>query len=318
MNRDLQVEHSISLADAFHGAEAAIEYQRLESCAYCNGTGAEPRTKVDPCKQCRGSGHERHRRLVRVTIPAGIESGQSLRVSGQGEVGGRGAQAGDLYVVVNVQADARFERDGADLLTDLPLTITKAALGTEAEIETVDGTVVVTVPAGSKTNRVLRLRGKGMPHLRDRGRGDLHVRLRVVIPTKAELEALLTRVQGLRKRRDDLVRKHSELRAQEIDAALTKIPKTGVTEATRPVADAAERILDAIDADLQGRAVLMARSAEIRKEHRGLSSRLGKGEIGQASFDRAFQALEAEEGDIANDMDQLDAKLFEDKSEKPG
>ena len=132
----------------------------------------------------------------------------------------------------------------------------------------------------------------------------------------AELAALGTRVQGLRKRRDDLVRKHPELRVQEVDAALAKIPN-GVTEATRPVADAAERILDAIDADLQRRAELMMRSAEIRKEHRGLSARLGKGEIGQSSFDRAFQALEAEEGDNANDMDQLEATLFEDRSEKP-
>ena len=236
--RDLQVEHSISLHDAFTGVEAAIEYTRLESCATCKGSGAEPGSKVDtcetckgsgqlqrlmrtafgtlsqvsacpdcrgegrrihsPCKQCRGSGHERRRRTVTVTIPPGIESGQSMRVSGQGEVGGRGAPAGDLYVQVHVKDDARFEREGADLLAELPLTIPEAVLGTEAELETLDGTVTVTVPPGSETNRVLRLRGKGMPFLRGSGRGDLHVRLRVLIPAKVSDKArkLLEELEG--------------------------------------------------------------------------------------------------------------------------
>ncbi|MFO1532116.1 MAG: molecular chaperone DnaJ [Thermoplasmatota archaeon] len=236
--RDLQVEHSITLADAFAGAEAALEYHRLEACAHCKGSGAEPGTKVEACptckgtgqlqrivrtafgtlsqvsacpecrgegrriqtacKQCRGSGHERHRRSVTVTIPAGIESGQSLRVAGQGEVGGRGAPYGDLYVLVHVKADPRFERDGADLHMELPLTIPEAVLGTEADVETLDGAVTVTVPAGSETNRVLRLRGKGMPYLRGSGRGDLHVRLRVLVPGKVSDKArkLLEELEG--------------------------------------------------------------------------------------------------------------------------
>ena len=236
--RDLQVEHSITLAQAFSGTDATIEYPRLENCAHCKGSGAEPGTKVDtcstcggngqlqrvvrtafgtlsqlsacpdcrgegrriqtPCKTCRGSGHERHRRAVTVTIPAGIESGQSMRVSGQGEIGGRGGTYGDLYVEVHVKADPRFERDGADLLTDLPLTIPEAVLGTEAEVETLDGAVMVTVPPGSETNRVLRLRGRGMPYLRGSGRGDLHIRLRVVIPEKVSDKArkLLEELEG--------------------------------------------------------------------------------------------------------------------------
>jgi molecular chaperone DnaJ len=227
--RDLQVEHSITLQQAFTGTEATIDYARLETCTHCKGAGAEPGTKVDtcpacggsgqlqrlmrtafgtlsqvsacpecrgegrriqtPCRQCHGSGHERRRRSVTVSIPPGIESGQSLRVAGQGEVGGRAGAYGDLYVAVHVQDDARFERDGADLLTELPLSIPEAVLGTEAEVETLDGTVTVTVPAGSETNRVLRLRGKGMPFLRGTGRGDLHVRLRVVIPDKVNDKA---------------------------------------------------------------------------------------------------------------------------------
>lgn len=227
--RDLQVEHGITLQQAFTGTEATIDYARLETCTHCKGAGAEPGTKVDtcstcggsgqlqrlvrtafgtlsqvsachdcrgegrriqtPCRQCQGSGHERRRRSVTVSIPAGIESGQSLRVAGQGEVGGRAGAYGDLYVAVHVRNDPRFERDGADLLAELPLSIPEAVLGTEAEVETLDGTVTVTVPPGSETNRVLRLRGKGMPFLRGTGRGDLHVRLRVVIPDKVNDKA---------------------------------------------------------------------------------------------------------------------------------
>jgi len=222
--RDLQVEHAITLEEAFKGAEATIAYQRLEACTHCKGSGAEPGTKVDacptcggngqvqrmvrtpfgtlsqvsacpachgegrrietPCKECRGQGRVRHRRSLTVTIPAGIESGTSLRVSGQGEVGGRGGPHGDLYVQVHIKPHAVFQRDGADLLTTLALSIPEAVLGTEAEVETLDGAVALTVPPGSETGRILRLRGKGMPFLRGTGRGDLHVRLRVEIPEK--------------------------------------------------------------------------------------------------------------------------------------
>ena len=134
---------------------------------------------------------------------------------------------------------------------------------------------------------------------------------------RAELDALATRIGEIRKRWADLGRKHPDLRTREIVAAISELPKSGATDTARPLVDAAEHILRGMDTELQRRAVLLARSAEIRTEHRGLSARLGRGEIGQASFDRAFQALEAEEGDIANEMDQLDARLFEDKSEKP-
>jgi molecular chaperone DnaJ len=227
--RDLQVEHTITLAQAFTGTEATIDYHRLETCGACRGNGAEPGTAVDtcstcggagqvqrlvrtafgtlsqvsacpdcrgegrriqsPCRVCRGTGHDRKQRQVTVTIPAGIESGQSLRVAGQGEVGGRGGPYGDLYVEIRVKEDPRFQREGGDLLVELPLSIPEAVLGTEAEVETLEGPVTVTVPAGSETNRILRLRGKGMPYLRGTGRGDLHVRLRVVIPHKVSEKA---------------------------------------------------------------------------------------------------------------------------------
>lgn len=227
--RDLQVAHSITLEQAFTGTEADLTYWRLEGCEHCKGSGAEPGTKVDtcptcrgtgqtarlmrtafgtlqqvgacpdcrgqgrrietPCKVCKGSGHDRHKRTVSVSIPAGIEDGQSLRVAGQGEVGARGGGYGDLYVEVHVAEHPRFHREGADLLAEQPLSIPQAVLGTTVEVETLDGTVELQVPAGSETGKVLRLRGQGMPFLRGSGRGDLHVRLRVVTPTKLSAKA---------------------------------------------------------------------------------------------------------------------------------
>ena len=222
--RDLQVAHAITLEEAFSGTEAEIAYWRMEGCDACKGSGAEPGTAVDtcptcrgtgqvtrlmrtafgtlqqvgacpdcrgegrrvttPCKACKGSGHDRHKRTVAVKVPAGIESGQSLRVAGQGEVGHRGGTYGDLYVEVRVKDHPRFHREVPDLLTEVPVSIPQAVLGTTVELETLDGEVEVVVPAGTETGKTLRLRGQGMPYLRGSGRGDLHVRIRVVTPAK--------------------------------------------------------------------------------------------------------------------------------------
>ena len=249
--RDLQVAHEITLEQAFTGTEADLTYWRLEGCEHCKGSGAEPGTKVDtcstcrgtgqatrlmrtafgtlqqvgacpdcrgqgrrvetPCKVCKGSGHDRHKRTVTVTVPAGIESGQSLRVAGQGEVGARGGGYGDLYVEVHVAEHRRFHREGADLIAEQPISIPQAVLGTTLTIETLDGEVELSVPAGSETGRVLRLRGQGMPFLRGTGRGDLHVRLRVVTPTKLSAKA----------------RELMEELAKELDGDLPKGPKKG-------------------------------------------------------------------------------------------
>lgn len=248
--RDLQVRHAMSLEQAFEGAEADITYWRLEACEHCDATGAEPGSKVHtcpncggrgqvqrmvrtpfgtmsqvttcpechgqgrrietPCKVCRGTGHDRHKRTVTVTIPAGIEDGQVLRVAGQGEVGGRDAPPGDLYVEVHVSEHPRFHRDGADLITEQAISFPQAALGTEVELETLDGTVTLQVPPGSESGKTLRLRGKGMPSLRG-GRGDLHVRLRVVVPSKLSEKS----------------RKLMEELAQELDGQVPKGPRRG-------------------------------------------------------------------------------------------
>lgn len=222
--RDLQVGHRITLEDAFAGTETRIEYWRLEACDHCKGKGAEPGTKVarcdtcggqgrvqqmvrtpfgtmaqvsgcptcggegqrieTPCTRCKGSGHERHRRSVTVTIPAGIESGQSLRVTGQGEVGRRGGPYGDLYVQVEIE-EGRFQREGLELAAELHITIPQAVLGADMPFETIDGRITVTVPAGTESGTVLRVRGKGMPELRGGGRrGDLHLRVRIDVPER--------------------------------------------------------------------------------------------------------------------------------------
>ncbi len=222
--RDMQLRHSITLEEAFKGLEADLSYWRLDTCSTCDGSGAAPGAKVEscstcggqgqvqrqqrtpfgvisqvgacpdcngqgrtvdtPCGDCHGSGHDRTKTEVTVKIPAGIDDGQTLRVPGKGEVGGRGAPHGDLYVEVQVKPHEQFHRDGADLLTELPISIPQAVLGTQVDLETLDGSVELTVPAGSETGKVLRLRGRGMPYLRGSGRGDLHVRLRVVVPNK--------------------------------------------------------------------------------------------------------------------------------------
>jgi molecular chaperone DnaJ len=227
--RDLQTAHTLSLEEAFAGTEARIEYWRLEGCGRCKGAGAEPGSAVDtcptcrgagqvariaqtmfgtmrqvspcpdcrgegrrittPCRECGGSGHERHKRTVTVTVPAGIEAGQVLRVAGQGEVGGRGGPYGDLYVEVRVRPHERFHREGADLLVEAPISFPEAVLGTRLRLEAIDGEATVEVPPGSETGRVLRVKGRGMPFLRGSGRGDLHVRLRVVVPGKVSERA---------------------------------------------------------------------------------------------------------------------------------
>jgi molecular chaperone DnaJ len=121
---------------------------------------------------------------VSVSVPAGIESGQVLRMAGQGEVGGKGGPYGDLYVEIQVKEHDRFDREGPDLLTEAVVSFPEAVLGTTVTLATLDGSANVEVPAGTPNGKVLRLRGRGMPHLRGAGRGDLHVAVRVAVPEK--------------------------------------------------------------------------------------------------------------------------------------
>ncbi|MHB8634489.1 MAG: DnaJ C-terminal domain-containing protein, partial [Thermoplasmatota archaeon] len=148
-------------------------------CPTCHGEG---RKVTHPCRACHGAGQQRARRTVTVHVPAGIEGGQSLRVAGQGEAGPQGSH-GDLYVEIQLRDHPRFLRQGSDLVAELPVSIPQAVLGAALDVDTLDGTVTLEIPAGSQPGQVLRLRGKGMPSLRG-GRGDLHVRLRYVVPQR--------------------------------------------------------------------------------------------------------------------------------------
>lgn len=236
--QDVRVEATISLKDAIAGCKKEVCVRGAASCEQCNGSGAKPGTEPercvgcngtgqattqrgfimfsttcprcrgagqtikDPCAGCSGVGKVERQRKVLVTFPAGIDSEQRLRVPGQGMPGPSGSAAGDLYVDVTVEDDARFQREGYDLITRREISFPEAALGAELEIDLPDDSQVsVDVPAGTQPGTVLSLRGKGVPRLDQRGSGDLHVVVEVQVPRKlskrarqllSELESELT------------------------------------------------------------------------------------------------------------------------------
>ena len=217
---DLQYELKITLEDAAAGLETKIQIPRLERCEACSGAGVEPGSRLEtcdmcrgagevrrnhgfltvaqtcpkcrgagqlnrsPCKECRGEGRRRAERLLSVKIPAGIEDRMQLRISGEGSGGLGGGPSGDLYVLVRVREHDIFAREGADLHCDLPLTFTNLALGHEVEVPVLGGVARLKVPASTQPNEVLRIRGKGMPHLRQRGHGDACYRVVLEVPQK--------------------------------------------------------------------------------------------------------------------------------------
>ncbi|MDY0408488.1 molecular chaperone DnaJ [Virgibacillus soli] len=149
------------------------------ACHYCQGTG---KIITDKCTTCSGSGRVKKHKTIKISIPAGIDEGQQIRVSGKGEAGVNGGPPGDLYVVVNVRNHPIFERDGDNIYCEYPLTFAQAALGDDVEIPTVHGRVKLKIPAGTQTGKVFRLRGKGAPNVRGHGQGDQHVQVKVVTP----------------------------------------------------------------------------------------------------------------------------------------
>ena len=217
---DLQYELKITLEEAASGIETKVQIPRLERCEACTGTGAEPGTRKttcetcqgrgevrmshgfltvarpcprcggegqlnkSPCKACRGEGRQRAERLLGVKIPAGIDDGMQLRLSGEASAGVNGGPPGDLYVLVRIREHAIFTRHGADLLTDLPLSFTQLALGAEVDVPVLGGTERLKVAAGTQPHAILRLRGKGMPRLRERGHGDACYRVLLEVPQK--------------------------------------------------------------------------------------------------------------------------------------
>lgn len=243
---DLRYDLTVEFEEAIFGCEKDLKIPRMEVCHTCSGSGAEPGTQptrctrcngegqirrvqqsilgqfvnvvlcsacqgkgtviTSPCKNCHGQGMERVTRQIRVTVPAGIDDGTQIRLTGEGEPGANGGPRGNLYVVVNVKPHEVFRREANDIVVDLPINMAQAALGDEIEVPTVDGPVPLKVPAGTQPGRVLRIRGKGVPYLRDRGRGDQQVRISVTVPNKLndeQRELLKQLAESLKKDSED-------------------------------------------------------------------------------------------------------------------
>ena len=221
---DVAVAVEIELADVLEGVSREISFDAVSVCEHCNGNGAEPGTPIrtcetcggqgavrrvsrtafgqmvqttacptcngdgkipdQPCEACDGAGRVRRRRTWDVDVPAGIESGQRIRIGGAGHAGEHGAPPGDLYVEVRVRPDDRFERRGEHLIAVAPISVTRAMLGGEVEVPTLNGMRAVEVPKGAQPGQVVVMRGLGLPALRGRSRGDQHVVLQVVVPEK--------------------------------------------------------------------------------------------------------------------------------------
>jgi len=235
----LRVRLPLTLTDVARGVTKKLRVAVLDSCEECGGSGAEPGTSPTPCQacggggeervvqrsvfgqfvsvrpcgtcggegrviesvcgKCRGDGRIRTERELEVEVPQGVSSENFLTLRGQGNVGPRGGPRGDIIVLLDVQDDPRFRRNGEDLLYDLPITFSQAALGAEVDVPTVEATARLTIPAGLQSGEVLRLRGQGLPGLHGRGRGDQLVRVRVWTPKKLskEQERVLKELQGL-------------------------------------------------------------------------------------------------------------------------
>jgi molecular chaperone DnaJ len=173
------------------GEERQIQrsvFGQFVSVAPCRSCGGEGRVIPELCEKCRGDGRVRTEREVEVEIPQGVSSENFLTLRGQGNVGPKGGPRGDIIVLLDVEEDSRFLRDGDDLLFDLAITFGQAALGDEVEVPTVEGTARVTIPPGIQTGEVLRLRGQGLPGLHGRGRGDQLIHIRVWTPRKLSRE----------------------------------------------------------------------------------------------------------------------------------
>ncbi|OWR29462.1 molecular chaperone DnaJ [Saccharibacillus sp. O23] len=236
---DLQYTMTLEFKEAVFGKEVDITIPRTESCDTCGGSGAKPGTQPEVCSVCHGSGQEevvqntpfgrmvnrrtcsncagsgkiikekcstcsgsgsvKKQRKVHIRIPAGVDDGAQLRMTGEGDGGLRGGPAGDLYIVIRVKADEFFDREGDDIYCEVPLTFTQAALGDEIEIPTLTEKVKLKIPAGTQTGTYFRLRGKGVPRLRGTGQGDQHVKVVVVTPSKLtdEQKDLLRQFSGL-------------------------------------------------------------------------------------------------------------------------
>jgi len=220
----VRAECTITFEEAAFGCEKEVSISRIEKCADCTGTGCQEGTTAEtcphchgtgsvvsqqrtpfgvmqstadcnkcqgrgkiihqPCTKCRGLGLVRRNKTITVNIPAGIDDGQTISMRGQGNAGTNGGEPGDLYITVSVLRHELFEREGNAVLLNMPISFVQAALGAEIEVPTLDGKVKYSIPEGTQTGAVFRLRGKGIPNLRGSGRGDQFVTVNVAVPTK--------------------------------------------------------------------------------------------------------------------------------------
>jgi len=224
----LRTRLTVTFEEAAFGCEKEVNLERVEQCDSCRGSGAAAGTSPEtcptcngagqvqqrrqtpmgvfattgpcprcggkgkiisnPCKSCGGSGQVRRRKTLQVTIPAGIDNGQIISLRGQGNAGKNGGPAGDLQIVISVQPHQLFRRDGSDVYCDAPITFTQAVLGAELEIPTIDGKVKYEIPEGTQTGTTFRLRGKGIPNMNGRGRGDQYVTVNIETPRNLNRE----------------------------------------------------------------------------------------------------------------------------------
>jgi molecular chaperone DnaJ len=230
---DMRVRLPVSLLEVANGAHKTIKLKINNPCSVCTGTGAEPGSSMARCSSCGGSGEirrvqrsflgqlvsvtpctacggegqrierlchacggrgiEQDEKTVEIDVPPGVSTGDYITMRGQGHFGGRGGVRGDVIVVLEVEEDPRFTREGPDLIHDLPITFSQAALGAEVDVPTISGSARLKIPAGIQSGRLLRMRGKGLPQLQGGGRGDMIVRVLVWTPTQltAQQESIL-------------------------------------------------------------------------------------------------------------------------------
>lgn len=235
---DLRYDMELTFEEAAHGTEKEISVTKPERCEECHGTGAEAGSKArtcptcggrgqvissrgifsiaqtcpqcqgagrildKPCKVCRGNGRRERTSKIKLRIPAGVDTGSRLRSAGNGEAGFRGGPPGDLYVILHVKPHEIFQRDGDDLLCEVPVGFVQAALGAEIEVPTLGEKATVRIPAGTQSGTMFRLKGKGIKNIQGYGHGDLHVRIHVEVPThlsaaqKAKLEEFAALCNG--------------------------------------------------------------------------------------------------------------------------
>ena len=230
---DLRYDLRISFEEAAFGCEKAVTVERMEQCETCHGNGCAPGTTPEvcpdcrgtgqvqvrrqtpmgvfatsspcpkcggkgqiihqPCKDCHGSGAVRRRKIIQASIPAGIDNGQTISIRGQGNAGKNGGPAGDLLITITVRPHELFRREGTSVLCEAPITFAQAVLGAELEIPTIDGKVKYTLPEGTQSGTTFRLKGKGIPSINGRGRGDQYVTVYIETPrnlNKEQKEAL--------------------------------------------------------------------------------------------------------------------------------